>query len=170
MGTGNNYSDYSDDWSDREAAERYKLHAREVYDQYRRYHERAIQSHIEYAKWILASLLAVHGGMIYGLSGLKPSVPAEKLIGLVEAAGWSLIGIGCTLLVGFFVWLNFQCAERVYGNWADPSMLYNKRYWPKSDERFDAVGATLLLAVSFGMLSALCFAFSATRVIATLSS
>lgn len=167
---GHDNSDFHDDWSDRQAAERYALHARELYDQYRKYHERAIQSHIEYAKWILASLLAVHGGMIYGISGLRSTVPQEMRIGLVGAAGWSLMGIGCTLVVGFFVWLNFQSVEQHYSRWINPATLYSRSYWPKNERRFDPIAATMLLSVAFGMLSALCFAFSATKIIATLSS
>lgn len=65
-----NLSPFYQDWEDKEAAARIQLYARELFDQYRFLQISSRAGHLEYGKWLIASLLAVHGGAIYAISGL----------------------------------------------------------------------------------------------------
>ena len=49
-------------WKDRAEAERFQVHARELFEQYKAYQLASRAGHVEYGKWLIASLLAVHGG------------------------------------------------------------------------------------------------------------
>lgn len=49
-------------------------------------------------------------------------------------------------------------------------MLYRTDKWPKDDQRFDPINATLALATAFGLLSALSFVISAVGAIQTLKT
>ncbi|MDQ0997020.1 hypothetical protein QFZ34_002202 [Phyllobacterium ifriqiyense] len=119
-----NQSVFVEQWN-QEDRDRYVLHARESYDS-NRYMERAsMQAHIDYAKWILASLLAVHGGAIYAISGLREKVLVPKELHLLTcAAGFSVSGVFFTLLAGGLIWLNFQASEHLYASLANPATLY----------------------------------------------
>lgn len=158
-------------WEDQDEAERFKVHAREVYDHYKRYQTASWSGHVEYGKWLIASLLAVHGGAIYAISTLKDSVTAAQINGLIDAAAWNLGGVFMTLVAGFGAWLNFQAAEATYNRWADPSMLYRSDRFPSDDDRkTDPISATLFFAAAFGLMSGFAFLVSAATVIQTLKA
>lgn len=161
---------YTDIWADHCARDRYVLIARETYDHFRRYQEHSHRGHIEYGKWLMASLLAVHGGAIYAISGLKASVRADQLAGLLDAAAWNLAGVFCTLIAGFAAWLNFQCAEHIYGTWANPKMLYRSDLISPSQPKTDPINATLLLAAGFGLLAGFSFLASSVGLVQTLKN
>lgn len=164
-----NKSPWIHDWTDKQNKERYQFHVREQYETFKTYRDITFQNHVGYAKWLLASLLAVHGGSIYAISSIRESVRPEQLDALVTGAGWNLIGIGMTLLTGFCAWLNFQIAWVTYNNWADPSMLFNRDKHPATkNKKTDLVNATLYAGAGFGLISAYCFAASAVTVISAL--
>lgn len=151
-------------------AEIYKLHHREIYDQYIIYRAASRAGHVEYGKWLIASLLAVHGGAIYAISTLRSSVKPAQIEGLISGASWNLAGIVLVLLAAFCAWLNFQFSEWLYGEWADPAMLYRSDHFPKPDEKYDPINATLFLAALFGILSLFAFISSAVDVMQALRS
>lgn len=155
-------------WEDRDEAARFQLHARELYEQYKAYQTASRAGHIEYGKWLIASLLAVHGGAIYAISTLRTSVTRAQIDGLITGAAWNLGGIFLILLAGFCAWLNFQAAEAVYDRWTDPSMLYRSDRFPQQDQKTDPISATLFLAACFGLMSAFAFLASATTIVQTL--
>ncbi|TBD15703.1 hypothetical protein ELH24_09250 [Rhizobium ruizarguesonis] len=155
-------------WEDQYEAERFRLHAREIYDHYRTYQLSSRAGHVDYGKWLIASLLAVHGGAIYAISTLKNSVARDQIDGLINGASWNLAGIFMILLAGFFAWVNFQAAEAIYDRWANPAMLYRDDQFPKDESRTDPVGASLFLAAAFGLMSGFAFLASAVTVIHTL--
>ncbi len=166
-----NKSIWVHDWTDEKTRERYLFHVREHYEKYKSYRDASFQNHVGYAKWLLASLLAVHGGAIYAISSLRDTVRPDQIDGLITGAGWNLIGIGCTLITGFCAWLNFQYAWSSYDKWADPAMLYRTDQSPSSKNReskTDIISATLYAGAGFGLASAFCFAASAATIISTL--
>ncbi|GEC30510.1 hypothetical protein N181_09845 [Sinorhizobium fredii USDA 205] len=161
---------FADLWADEKARERYLLWSKETYDHFRRYQEHSHRGHIEYGKWLMASLLAVHGGAIYAISSLKASVRQDQIAGLVDAAAWNLAGICFTLLAGFAAWVNFQCAENIYNAWAKPEMLFRSdASFIKAPKR-DPITATLILAAAFGFLAGFSFLASAVGIVQTLKS
>ncbi|RCW87420.1 hypothetical protein [Phyllobacterium bourgognense] len=127
-----NKSVFVDDWTDSKAIERYKFHAKEIYDS-NRYMERAsMQAYLDYAKWILVSLLTVHGGAIYAISTLRDKI-TDPFSGqlLMYAAIANVAGISLTLLTGGIGWLNFQASEGIYAARANPSTIYrNDQFSP----------------------------------------
>lgn len=144
-------SPFISDWS-AEDRERYEIHAREHYRLLNELRFAAQRNHVEYGKWLIASMLAIHGGAIYAINAVRNgrydlSEPAREL--LTHAAGWHVVGIMCIMLAGFMAWLNFQCAEVIYDDWANPAMTYRSDMWPKPRKR-DPVTATLFLAAAFG--------------------
>ena len=156
-----------DDWADRGKATRLQFHARERYEYYKRLQEASQRNHVDYGRWLIASLLAVHGGAVYAISGIRSSVGPAQLESLISGAAWNLAGVVFTIFAGFFAWLNFQFAEHIYGEWANPEMVYRNDRWPK-DRKRDPVGATLYLSAAAGFFSMYCFVASAVTVIQAL--
>lgn len=160
---------FAEAWSDARRRERYQFVARETYETLKHYRENARQGHVEYGKWLIASLLAVHGGSIYALNSLRAAVRTDQIGGLITCATWHLTGIFLILLSGFFAWLNFQFAEIQFANWAKPIMVFRTDEWPQAiKKKTNPVGMTLYAAAACGLLSGLCFLFSAVDVVAVL--
>jgi hypothetical protein len=162
-------SPFFDDIKDEAERERSKLHAKTFYEQAGRLRAEAHSGHVEYGKWLIASLLAVHGGAIFAISGLKDSIKPEQISGLIDAAAWNLGGIFLTLLAGFGAWLNFQFAHSLYERWENPAVLYRNDKYPTSPiPGAKWVNATLYGAAAVGIASSLCFVASAVCVVWTL--
>jgi hypothetical protein len=117
---------------------------------------------------LIASLLAVHGGAIFAISGLKGSVKPEQLPGLIDGAAFNLAGIFLTLLAGFCAWLNFQFAQILYMEWQKPEMLYRSDGFPKDKKGTRKIGASMYAAAAFGIAASLCFVASSYLVISSL--
>lgn len=66
----------------------------------------------DYGKWLLASLLAVHGGSLIAISEAGDAKGK-----LYHACGPLLIyGLAVTLVAGGLTWINFTAVANVYGN------------------------------------------------------
>lgn len=118
----------------------------------------AFQGHIDYGKWLIASMLAIHGGSIYTLMNLRTLVLETQKPALIWAAMSSVAGIALIMVAGFFAWLNFQLASDKIGQWIDPRMLYDEESWPQADApTLDPIMVTLYLAGATGVASWLCF-------------
>lgn len=145
---------FADQWDDPAEQERYRQHAREAYDKMKDLRSDSRKYHVEYGKWLIASLLALHGGSIYILSTLADKGKTFTAQALIEPATWNMAGIVFILIAGCMAWLNFQFAEQHYDHWSDPAMLYRQDKWPGATEsRFDPINATLFLAAASGVLS-----------------
>jgi hypothetical protein len=166
-----NKSIWVHEWTDERYRDQYVFHVREQYEKYKSYRDAAYQGHVGYAKWLLASLLAVHGGAIYAISGLRGSVRPDQIDGLVTGAGWNLLGVVLTLVTGFCAWLNFQGGWSLYDDWADPEMIYRTDKHPaekNGPKKTDFLAATLYAGAGLGLSSAFCFGASAVTIISTL--
>lgn len=128
----------------------------------------AQRAHLEYGKWIVASLLAIHGGSLYALSSLRHDMPAGfDASGLVTAGVLFVTGIGFVMLTALMGWLNFQCAEVTYYRFANPAMVYRTDVkFP--EQRRDPVAATLYGAAAAGIISQMCFIMGAAEIFKTL--
>ncbi|MGO8468036.1 hypothetical protein AB9F45_26110 [Rhizobium leguminosarum] len=154
---------FFDEWPDEKERERFKAHNRAIFELFRHEQEQAHSGHMEYAKWLFASLLAIHGGAIYAVNGLRSSVPVDKSQFLIDGAALSLVGVFLTLLAGFFAWLNLLIAENLYRNLATPALLY--RTDAMKDVPGNWVDRSMYASAAFGILSALAFAAAAIVVI-----
>jgi cytochrome bd-type quinol oxidase subunit 2 len=116
----------------------------------------------EYGKWLLASMLAVHGGSLVAIS--QAGDVREKLY---EASGPFLIyGLAASMLAGGTAWFNFTFASQAYSRWlAD----LRQRREPETPKRLSvAVNWSMYLAIIFAVLSLALFvtaALSAAKVL-----
>jgi hypothetical protein len=162
-----NRSVWVHDWTDAAHRERYTFHAREIYESNKRLRMAAQAGHVDYGKWLIASMLAIHSGSIYAISNLRDHIGAKGAGDLVSAATLNVAGIAFIMVAGFLAWLNFQFAEKVYAKWSNPAILY--RTGRANEElRFDPITPTLYGAAAGGILSWLFFIGSAVDVVQAL--
>ncbi len=158
-------SPFVSDWTTAEDRERYIFHAREIYKS-NRYMERAsLQAHLEYAKWILASLLAIHGGSIYALSTLRNQFGEKpEALGLLAAAATQNVsGLVFTILTAAFAWLNFQALAKHYSQNANPAVIYRNDLFKPTPAKTDPIMATYFLSIACVILSLAFFIGSAVN-------
>jgi hypothetical protein len=122
---------------------------------------------MDYGKWLIASMLAIHGGSIYAISNLRDHIDAKAAGDLVSAATLNIAGIVSIMLAGFLAWLNFQFAEHLYARWSDPASLYRTDA-TNPELRFDPITPTLYRAAAAGVLSWVLFIGSAVDVVKAL--
>lgn len=154
-----------EDMADKRYALRLKIHNRELYKYHLEQEKIAHQGHVEYAKWLIASLLAIHGGAIYALNSLRQAVPFGKETFLIYAAAQNLFAIFLTLLAGFFAWLNLQLAEQCYRDYADPKYLYLHEPYAEGNAWIDR---WMYTAAICGLLAGCLFLTSSITVVAGL--
>lgn len=112
-----------------------------------------------YGKWLLASLLLVHGGIFAFL------VQNEKLSAsiLPHVFWWLVSGLVLALISGFATWWNWTFAARVYSAFS-PLMIYGDEHLPKFGWRQRApVVITMYLAIVLGLGSVACVVGAAVR-------
>ena len=135
-----------------EADKDYEKAAELVYEANREMHKFSIEMQGHYGKWLISSLLFLHGAAIGGLLSkwAKDSPPP-----FLNALWWFVIGIILALAAGFAAWWNFTFLAQRYWEWADFRMLNDRAFWPKA-EQSRAIDGTLWCAVICGVLSVVC--------------
>lgn len=164
-----NQSVWVHNWTDAGYRERYVFHARENYQESKQLRLAAQAGHMDYGKWLIASMLAVHGGTIYAISNLRDHVDPTIAGALISAAALNVAGIASIMVAGFMAWLNFQCAEMTYFRRTNPAKLYRTDI-KEEPQRLDPVSATLYGAAVSGIVSWLLFIGSAAEVFRALRS
>jgi hypothetical protein len=153
--------DFFDNWTDEAARERAKLHVKEIYETHKQMKLESIKTSVEYGKWTLASLLFLHSGALYLLTqmGLEPKLVIKQI------GAYHFTGITCTLVSGFFAYLNFGFLSRHYDKYTNPAIMYRHSAWPNLDDaKFDPIGATMWLSILSGILSAAMLVFSSVDI------
>jgi hypothetical protein len=116
----------------------------------------------EYGKWLLASLLAVHGGSLIAISQAG-DVRAQ----LYEASGPSLIyGLAAALIAGGMGWFNFTFASQVYDTRI--GALKDGLPLPQTPKMILAVTVTMWAAVILAVTSLTLFVLAAHGAIVAL--
>lgn len=157
------------EWTDEAYKERYRLHAREVYEDSKSLRDFSFKSNVEYGKWLLASGLAVHGGAIFALNTLATNGHADRINGIVDSLAWHAAGIFFVLVAGLAAWLNFQYAATIYARRANPPMIYRTDAWiDGDDEKTDSVAATRFVAMAAGIMSLWSLVASAVNIVQVL--
>ena len=162
-----NKSPFVIDLSDPNQRDRYVFHARENYESNKQMALHSRSASLDYAKWLLASLLAIHSGTIILISSLKTSVinSESAQIALLSAATNSVAGIVFTILAGAFAWINFQELGKFYSRLADPATIYRADLYGKLlEQKTDPIAATYYFSIVFAALS-LIFLISSTNYI-----
>jgi hypothetical protein len=141
--------------------EEYKRVAEIEFNRLRDMQEHSMKVQSEYGRWLVSSLLFLHGAAIGGLlfktgnNGVPP---------YLSALWWFVGGIVLALAAGFAAWWNFTFAAQTYFKWADYRMLSDRAYWPKG-EADPRIGWTLRVAVAGGLLSVACLIAGAGWVV-----
>lgn len=156
-------------WADAATRERYIFHARADFDNALEMAKHSQSAQLEYAKWILASLLAIHGGAIYAISNLRGSVPGIDQAALSYAAFLNVGGICFTIVTAMTAWFNFGAAEHMFRSWANPARIYRNDQHPAAT-RTDMITATYWLSICFAGTSLYLFVASAAELSQVLSA
>ena len=86
-----------------------------------------LQGH--YGKWLISSLLLIHGATIGFIS--QSDRLSEKLI--PEVFSVAVVGLILALLCGFITWINWGLNYRVHDS-VHPAMVIDDDFWPKMHE------------------------------------
>ena len=139
---------------------------------YKDLRKESFRGNVEYGKWLIATMVAVHGGALYALNTLRsaaPGLPSDRHSLLLEAASWHVAGIVLVLIAGFMGWLNFGYAAQHYDRWAEPGMMRRTDMWPKNSGTRDPIGATYVLAICAGLGSGFSLIAGATAALKAIS-
>ncbi len=140
--------------------------ARERYRFYREMTLKSQDAHLQYGKWLIASLLLVNGGAIIGIARF----PGDASNYMKVAGYYFVAGLLLSFAAGFLSWLNFQIASHVYYNkWANLEMVVNPEKWSPLPPYAHWVEKTLYIAALTGVASWLSTAVGAYKLISALS-
>jgi hypothetical protein len=111
----------------------------------------------DYGKWLLASLLAVHGGSLLAISQA-----GDAKVKLYQACGPLLIyGLAVTLVAGGLTWINFTAVANVYGH-ALKDLRFGLEPNPTPLKRF-IVGLTFWVTPAVAIASLTLFVVAAVK-------
>lgn len=141
----------------------YRRAAEIVFVQFQKLNESSLKMQGEYGKWLVSSLLFLHGAAIGGLLFKWSGGSAPPYL---YALWWFVFGIVFALATGFSAWGNFTFAADLYNRWADVRMLTNRDHWPQPSTSC-AIKATMWIAILTGVLSTICIVGGAAHVACT---
>ncbi|MCZ8548704.1 hypothetical protein OOJ09_31505 [Mesorhizobium qingshengii] len=106
----------------------------------------------EYGRWLIASLLLVHGASIL----LLAQSPARVADILPVVYWWHIAGLILAFVCGFLAWMNCGYFIALYDD-VSPEMIYNDESWPKFDQAvLTKINLTFRGSVIAGMMSVGC--------------
>lgn len=130
-----------------------------TYEDYQTSKRHAFQLNADYGRWLIASLLLVHGAAV---AFLAQNDRLSKSI-LPSVFWWHVTGLLLAFLCGFLVWANWSFQARVYEA-VNPGMIFEDEHWPKFDDGTNRwIGWTFWAGIAAGILSALCILGSALQ-------
>ena len=127
-------------------------------------HEFSLKMMGEYGRWLISSLLFLHGAAIGGLlfkSGFNQVPP------YLNSRWWFVGGIVLAMGAGFAAWFNFSKAAEIYYLRADYRMLTDRTFWPKAATGASFVTTTKWIAIMCGVFSVVCLIGGAAYVAAS---
>jgi len=106
----------------------------------------------QYGRWLIASLLLVHGGSILLLAQSPDMIKTV----LPAVFWWHIAGLVLALACGFTTWANWSYHIVLYDN-VSPAMIYDDNEWPKFDPKVQTkIGWTHWSSITLGLLSGAC--------------
>lgn len=112
----------------------------------------------QYGRWLLASLLLIHGGALFGLFTFLSEL-ADKPDALARyqlTVWWFVSGLMLTLFAGLFTWLNWSMNSNNYEAWANKAMLWDPEKWTGDNVHTWGVNFCYWAALVLGVLSSFC--------------
>lgn len=136
------------------------------YQQHQEDMRAAFQLQGDYGKWLVASLLLIHGVSIWFLA---ESQELARTI-LPAVFWWHVIGLLLALTCGFVAWINWSLHTVLYAP-LDPGMILDTRNWPQADpKKTDQITLTYRLSLVTGVASAICILGAAIVAYCTMGS
>ncbi|MBX9452651.1 MAG: hypothetical protein KL801_12590 [Mesorhizobium sp.] len=138
-----------------------------IYEDHQKSKRHAFQLNADYGRWLIASLLLVHGAAVAFLA------QNERLATTVLPSifWWHVAGLLLAFLCGFLVWANWSFHARLYEDAVTPRMIYDDEHWPKFDDGTNSwINRTHFTGIIAGILSALCILGSAVQAYCLMSA
>ncbi|SOC85556.1 hypothetical protein SAMN05421890_4061 [Ensifer adhaerens] len=129
-----------------------------VYHEYRHMQRATSAIFAEWGRWLVASLMLVHGGALFGLFGFlgKFADKPESLAQYQWTVWWFVGGMVATFAAGFCAWLNWSMHSDNYDSFANMGMLWDPEVWCGPLKHDRGLWWTNWLAIIFGFISAFC--------------
>lgn len=131
--------------------------ARFVFDEYRRQEQKYFEVAAAYGRWLVASMLLVHGGgMVAILSFLGSARAASIDVSALFCAVLALtLGLVLAFATGALAWLNSYYLSSHCEEFTPISMLYNKDQWVTETSYGTKIAITFYGAIFTGTMSVL---------------
>lgn len=129
-----------------------------VYREYKEMQRLTFEASTQWGRWLLASLLLIHGGALFGLFTFLSDL-AAKPTALAQYQGtvwWFVIGLVFTLLSGFCTWVNWSLHTDDYDHQANIAMLWDPNVWLLPPANTRKINSYYYAAIVFGFMSASC--------------
>lgn len=112
----------------------------------------------QWGRWLLASLLLIHGGALFGLFTFLSDLASkpDALSQYQLTVWWFVSGLILTLTAGTMAWLNWSMHSENYGHIANPVMLWDPEVWTREPQYVRGLWWTHWIALVCGVASALC--------------
>jgi len=112
----------------------------------------------QYGRWLLASLLLVHGGALFGLFTFLSDLAdkPEALARYQWTVWWFVAGLILTLFSGLCTWINWSMHSDNFDAWANKPMLWDPRQWTGDARHTWGITVSFWASLILGVSSALC--------------
>lgn len=129
-----------------------------VYKEYKEMQRATFDASTQWGRWILASLLLIHGGALFGLFTFLSDLAAKpEALAQYQTTVWCFVaGLMSTLLAGFCTWVNWSLHTDDYNHQANMAMLWDPNAWLRPSVNARKINAYYYAAIVFGFISAGC--------------
>lgn len=129
-----------------------------AYEEYQKRKQHAYQLSADYGRWLIASLLLVHGAAV---AFLAQNDRLSQTV-LPTLFWWHVAGLLLAFLCGFLVWSNWSLHALAYDP-VNPGMIFDDDHWPdfSSKRIVSLINLTHWLGILAGLISAACIFLSA---------
>ncbi|MER9461967.1 hypothetical protein NKI80_18875 [Mesorhizobium sp. M0387] len=138
-----------------------------VYNDLKESQRATFQIAAEYGRWLIASLLLVHSGALFGLFSLLSNPSTQQTtLQVFKAPVWCfVIGLLLALLCGFSAWINWSMHASNYQTSARYDMLWDPERWVDEPRFARGLDVTNWACIVAGLLSAACIAIGAAFIL-----
>ena len=129
-----------------------------VYGQLREMQRATFDVSQQYGRWLLSSLVVIHGGALFGLFTFLGEI-ANKPAALAQyqyTIWWFVIGLILALFAGLMAWVNWSMHTNNYNHMASYEMLWDPDKWTGTPPHNRGLFVTNWASLGSGLLSAGC--------------
>ena len=129
-----------------------------VFSDYKQMQRATFDVASQWGRWLLASLLLVHGGALFGLFTFLSDLAGkpEALAQYQWTVWWFVAGVILTLSSGLAAWINWSMHSNNYEGWANKAMLWDPEEWVGETRHTWGLDVTNWTSVLLGIAAALC--------------